>query len=195
MTNEISRLNREISIIDSEKIKETIEEIIRISVIARHEGLLALEDYANKTTNSTVKSAIMLVVDGTDPELVRRMLEMKHFANGRGGAEGLSELMILEGILLVQDGCHPNVIEEFLRQMVKDEIIDCIGYVGEAICKEEQERMRKDDEARKQMFRIAADETIYVKKKKKNKKKAGSDSERIDGMLTQKEIEQLLRGE
>ena len=43
--------------------------------IARKEGLLALEEAANDIDDDFLKKGVMLVVDGTDPELVRGILE------------------------------------------------------------------------------------------------------------------------
>lgn len=52
-----------------------INKIIELSNIARKEGLLALEEAAEKTEDDFLKKGIMLIVDGTDPELVRNILE------------------------------------------------------------------------------------------------------------------------
>lgn len=54
---------------------EAIRHIIDLSNIARKEGLLALEEAANGIEDEFLKKGIMLVVDGTDPELVRGILE------------------------------------------------------------------------------------------------------------------------
>ena len=52
-----------------------ITNIINLSNVARKEGLLALEEAANNIEDEFLKKGIMLVVDGTDPELVRGILE------------------------------------------------------------------------------------------------------------------------
>lgn len=53
----------------------TIKSIIELSNLARREGLLALEESANNLEDEFMKKGIMLIVDGTDPELVRSILE------------------------------------------------------------------------------------------------------------------------
>ena len=53
----------------------TIRSIIDLSNVGRKEGLLALEEAANGIEDDFLKKGIMLVVDGTDPELVRGILE------------------------------------------------------------------------------------------------------------------------
>ena len=52
-----------------------IRKIIDLSNTARKEGLLALEEAANGIEDEFLKKGIMLVVDGTDPELVRGIME------------------------------------------------------------------------------------------------------------------------
>ncbi len=54
---------------------EIIKSIIDLSNVGRKEGLLALEEAANGIEDDFLKKGIMLVVDGTDPELVRGILE------------------------------------------------------------------------------------------------------------------------
>ena len=54
---------------------EVIVEIIQLANIARKEGLLSLEEYAEKLDDDFLKKGIMLIVDGTDPDLVRNIME------------------------------------------------------------------------------------------------------------------------
>lgn len=52
-----------------------IEELTELANVARREGLLALEEAGQKAEDEFLKKGIMLIVDGTDPELVRNILE------------------------------------------------------------------------------------------------------------------------
>lgn len=52
-----------------------IKNIIDLANLARKEGILALEDAASAMDDDFLQKGIMLVVDGTDPELVRNILE------------------------------------------------------------------------------------------------------------------------
>lgn len=54
---------------------ETIKQIIDLSNVARKEGLLALEEAATGIEDPFMKKGILLIVDGTDPELLRAILE------------------------------------------------------------------------------------------------------------------------
>ncbi|MBS4959354.1 MAG: MotA/TolQ/ExbB proton channel family protein [Clostridiales bacterium] len=52
-----------------------IQTLVEFSQIARKNGLLALEEKANEQTDPFFKQSIMLIVDATDPEKVKAMLE------------------------------------------------------------------------------------------------------------------------
>jgi chemotaxis protein MotA len=52
-----------------------ITTLVSFSEKARREGLLALEDDVNDLPDEFLKKGIQLVVDGTDPELVRNIME------------------------------------------------------------------------------------------------------------------------
>lgn len=54
---------------------ELIKQINELALAARKEGLLALEEIAQKMEDEFLKKGILLIVDGTDPELVRSILE------------------------------------------------------------------------------------------------------------------------
>jgi len=54
---------------------EIINQIIELANIARKEGLLALEEAAYRLDDPFLQKGILLIVDGTDPELVRNIME------------------------------------------------------------------------------------------------------------------------
>lgn len=59
---------------------ETIKTIIDLSNVSRKEGLLALEEAANTVEDDFLKKGLLLIVDGTDPELVRSIMETEQLA-------------------------------------------------------------------------------------------------------------------
>ena len=56
---------------------EIIATIVSFAEKARREGLLTLEEEATKLDDEFMKKALRLVVDGTEPELVRDVLEIE----------------------------------------------------------------------------------------------------------------------
>lgn len=54
---------------------DMIKKIIELSNVARKEGLLSLEEAASDLDEAFLKKGILLIVDGTDPDLVRAIME------------------------------------------------------------------------------------------------------------------------
>lgn len=54
---------------------EVIQLLVRLAEKARREGLLALESESESIEDEFLKNGIQMIVDGTDPELVRSILE------------------------------------------------------------------------------------------------------------------------
>lgn len=61
--------------VPSVNMGEMIQKIIDLSNVARKEGLLSLEEAAADLDDAFLKKGILLIVDGTDPELVRAIME------------------------------------------------------------------------------------------------------------------------
>ena len=156
---------------------ETINKIIELSNVSRKEGLLALEEAAGSIDDEFLKKGIMLVVDGTDAELVRGILETdmlsmeeRHkktisfweFWGEQGPAWGMigtliglinmlknledsstigpnmanNELeltlktLIIEGLLSIQAGENPRVIEEKLKSFLSPDKREALSPEG-----------------------------------------------------------------
>ena len=88
---------------NSEKISKVIEaydRAILFSDIARKEGLLALEEASEgldliDVTQEFLLQSIMLVVDGTDPELVAEIGMNRIVANSFSSFEGFAMLLLI----------------------------------------------------------------------------------------------------
>lgn len=68
-----------------------IAEIIKLANLARKEGILALEESASNMEDDFLKKGIMLIVDGTDPELTRSIMEteLAYIDNRHGAVKGV----------------------------------------------------------------------------------------------------------
>lgn len=55
----------------------TIELLVGFAEVSRREGLLALEEKAQQVDDEFLQRGIQLVVDGTDPDLVRSIMEIE----------------------------------------------------------------------------------------------------------------------
>ena len=72
---------------------EIIGNVINLANVVRKEGLLALEEKANQQEDPFFKQSIMLIVDATDPEKVKTMLEndLEKLATRHEDAVGIYE--------------------------------------------------------------------------------------------------------
>lgn len=196
----IGKIFRKAFFYKDEEYDKVIEEIIELANVARRDGLLALEEHANESDDEFLKKSIMLIVDGTDPELVRSILETEiifleerhgegqgvleamgayapgfgmigtliglinmlkdlddpdsigpqmsvallttfygsYLANGiflplaqklkvRSKSEILSKELVVEGLLSIQAGENPRIIEEKLKTFVPPELRESLG--------------------------------------------------------------------
>ncbi|HZS90593.1 MAG TPA: flagellar motor protein [Chloroflexota bacterium] len=74
-----------------------VEQFYQLADRARKEGLLSLEQSATTLTNPMLKKGIMLVVDGTDPEVVKAVLEVEVAAREQRHEVGIGMLEALGG--------------------------------------------------------------------------------------------------
>ena len=77
---------------------QIIDKVIDLANVARREGLLALEEAVTEVNDDFLKKGVMLIVDGTDPELVKNILETEivnladRHKRGRGMFDALGSL-------------------------------------------------------------------------------------------------------
>ena len=76
ITTQIWTVYKKIFTIPRFNVKDKISQIISFSEKARRDGLLALEDDMYHLDDQFMSKAIQLVVDGTDPEIVRNVMEI-----------------------------------------------------------------------------------------------------------------------
>lgn len=72
---QIVKIVRRVFFARNDNLQDVISKIIELANIARREGLLALEEAVYEIDEPFLQKGILLIVDGTDPELVRNILE------------------------------------------------------------------------------------------------------------------------
>ena len=100
-----------------------IDLLLDYANLARMEGILALEDYVHKHDNDFLTFVTMMVVDGTDPALVRAIIENLINSSGYTGGALLERILISEGVLAVQAGENPHIIELKLFSMFGEDYL------------------------------------------------------------------------
>lgn len=84
---------------DALDISSVITKIIELANIARKDGLLALEEAAQSMDDKFLQKGILLIVDGTDQELVRNILETElgFIEERHGESQGVWTTLAAEG--------------------------------------------------------------------------------------------------
>ena len=57
-------------------MNDTVNQVVSWSRTARKEGLLGLENAADRETNEFVRKALQLLIDGSDPNIIRTVMEV-----------------------------------------------------------------------------------------------------------------------
>ena len=104
-----------------------IKEIISLANEGRKGGALALEEAIEHSDNLFLKRGIILIVDGTDPYLLKSMLESLMVASGKCGIELLKQLVMATGLLSILAGENPRIIAEKLLFILGDEVLTKIN--------------------------------------------------------------------
>lgn len=76
--NQLREVGRTVRVVFQQKNTEPldiIDQLVSFATKARREGLLALESDAEELDNEFLKKGIQLIIDGTDPELTRSIME------------------------------------------------------------------------------------------------------------------------
>lgn len=60
----------------SYNVENTIEQFAKLSYIAKKEGLLAMEKVLKDIDSEFMKKGVTLIIDGTEPEMIKKMLEL-----------------------------------------------------------------------------------------------------------------------
>ena len=58
-------------------IPNMVEQMVDLAMVARQNGLLALEEKANEISDPFFKQSVLMIVDANDPDRVRYLLEME----------------------------------------------------------------------------------------------------------------------
>ena len=127
--NKFPNINLNFAMNDRKACLPIVETMIDCANTARKYGVLALEEFVQKHDNEFLKVVMMLIVDGTDPELVKNIGTTLILADNHMGKGLLERLIILEGCLSVQAGENPRIIATHLYCMLGESYLR-YGRVG-----------------------------------------------------------------
>ena len=89
---------------DQESLVPMVKQLRDLGEIAFKRGLLALEGELPQIKDPFLKLGIQLIVDKTEPENVRDILDSDIYYNESNGRELLKKIIIREGLLRIQAG-------------------------------------------------------------------------------------------
>ncbi len=101
---------------------DAMKKVLELRKLVRMQGLLALEDAVSDITldssEEQLKHLIILVTDGTDPDVLLGIGMTRYYANLYTDYSALRYFIYLEGALSIQAGDNPRVLEEKLKVML-----------------------------------------------------------------------------
>lgn len=146
---------------DVQPVFQAIATVVHMSNVGRKEGLLALEEkFACNASpeEKDVAPMVLLVVDGTDPDIVSEILTNTYLANRYEGNEALKQYILMRGTLCIQAGLSPRLIEEMLLSLLPKSLHeDCKDLL------EEKKKFWEEEEDRKILERFKSWKQVEIK--------------------------------
>ena len=107
---------------NEQMILNATKKMLELCRIARREGLLALEeevaDISIDSEYEILKQLIILIVDGTDAEVLKGIGMARYYGSLYTDYMALRYLIYIEGALSIQAGDNPRIVEEKLKVML-----------------------------------------------------------------------------
>ena len=98
-----------------------IAQIVSMANKAKRNGLLSLVQDAEEASNFLLRKGLQLVLEGVQPHLVKTTLEYYILSGSYTGKDLLERCIIMEGILAIQNGVNPQIIQELLVSLFGEE--------------------------------------------------------------------------
>lgn len=127
---------------DKKESLRTLDKILELSEKATRSGLLSLEQEIDAVQPEIFKKSIQMLIDGIEPESLREIL-MNYTLCGRyKGKELLIRILIIEGILAIQQGVHSLILREKLSSFFGE---DFIGDIQKHFGLDNESQLKKID--------------------------------------------------
>lgn len=108
-----------------------IDKLLELSNKARQFGLLSLEPEIELVQPEFFKKAIQIIIDGIEPESARQILWNYVLQGSYKGKDLLIRIVIIEGILAIQQGVSTKLLQEQLASYLGEDFMEEINkYFG-----------------------------------------------------------------
>jgi hypothetical protein len=94
-----------------------VAQIVSMANKAKRNGLLSLVQEAEEATHFLLRKGLQLVLEGVQPQLVKTTLEYYLLSGRYTGKDLLERCIIMEGVLAIQNGVNPQIIQELLLSL------------------------------------------------------------------------------
>lgn len=143
---ELKRLHEKLRVVEremsaderKEKHQYFVEECKRLigySKMAHTDGILALIQLVDEMNGNPEyamdRELFNLIVDGTEPELVKRVALFKYSSMDQTIYQAIRNIMCIYTILSIQQGEHPGLIKVLIKNMIPGDVYeqaDIIDY-------------------------------------------------------------------
>ena len=135
----------------------TVDEIAEmwkgLAVQARRAGILSLEPTAQRIESPFVQEALRLAVDGTEPDLIRDILETRLELAILSGQKKRGQ-MVIEGLMALRSGDNPAIISHKLGAFYQSEPLESKGHRRKIPVEELTARLREKSFAQMEFDQI-----------------------------------------
>ena len=108
---------------DKKEALDTLDKLLELSEKSKRSGLLSLEPEIDAVRPEIFKKSIQMLIDGIEPEFLREILMNYALCGGYKGKELLIRILIIEGILAIQQGAHTLILQEKLSSFFGEDFI------------------------------------------------------------------------
>ncbi len=111
---------------EKSEVLGTLDKILELSEMARQSGLLSLESAIDEVQPEFFKKSVQMLIDGIEPESIKTILLNYALCGGYKGKKLLVRIVIMEGIIAIQQGVHPVIVRELLSSYFGEDFIEDI---------------------------------------------------------------------
>ncbi len=104
------------------QVIDAAKNIMRLADVARKEGLLALENMVETLRSDYLRQLIILVVDGTFPDMITEIATNLYWTNAPVGVNAMVDYIYLRGMLGIQNGENLAILNKLLMSLMPAEL-------------------------------------------------------------------------
>lgn len=107
---------------------ETADMLVELAQTAKKKGFAKLgsDKVIKETGNELLKEGVELIMSGTEPAYVKRIMENRALFSDAVGGHLMNMLITSEGIQMIQQGAEPELIRTLLYSFFSKEDLESI---------------------------------------------------------------------